>query len=99
MEQQLAACLREGQIAKFVENDEVHAGEIIGDASLTPGARFRLQSVDEIDGVEEPPAQTGADATARNSDGQMRFAGSRRGRDMAPDFWRVKRLFTMPSIL
>lgn len=27
---------REGQIAEFVENDEVHPGEVIGDASLTP---------------------------------------------------------------
>lgn len=53
MEQQLATGLREGQIAKFVENDEVFAGEIIGDASLTPSAGFRFQPVDEIDGVDE----------------------------------------------
>jgi hypothetical protein len=56
MKEQLAASLREGQIAEFVENYEVHPCEIIGDPSLTSGARFRLQSIDEIDGVEEPAA-------------------------------------------
>jgi len=64
-----------------------------------PGAGFRFQPVDEVDGVEEASTQAGANAASRNGDGQMRFAGSCRGRDMAPDFWRVKRLFTMPSIL
>ena len=41
MEQQLPAGLGEGEIAEFVEDDEVEAGEIIGDASLASGARFR----------------------------------------------------------
>jgi len=31
--------------------------------------------------------------------GVVGLVGVVRGRDMAPDFWRVKRLFTMPSIL
>ncbi len=99
MEEQLPAGLREGQIAEFVENDEVHPGEVIGDASLTPGARFRLQPIDEIDDIEEAPTQAGADAAARDGDGEMRLAGSGRGRDMAPDFWRMKRRSTTPSIL
>jgi hypothetical protein len=34
MEQQLTAGLGKGQIAEFVENDEVPPGEIFGDASL-----------------------------------------------------------------
>ena len=38
MEQQLPAGLGEGQIAQFVEDDEVEAGEIVGEASLTAGA-------------------------------------------------------------
>jgi hypothetical protein len=41
MEQQLPVGLGEGQIAEFVENDEVHAGEIVGDAALAAGARPR----------------------------------------------------------
>ena len=32
VEQQLSAGLREGQIAELVENDEVHAGEVVGEA-------------------------------------------------------------------
>jgi len=55
MEQQLSTSLSDGRITEFVENDEVDAGEIVGDATLAPGARFRFQPVDEIDGVEEPP--------------------------------------------
>ncbi len=77
MEEQLPAGLREGQIAEFVESDEVHPGEVIGDASLTPGARFRLQPIDEIDDIEEAPTQAGADAAARDGDGEMGLAGSR----------------------
>ena len=38
MEQQLSAGLGEGQIPAFVEDDEVQAGEIVGDASLAAGA-------------------------------------------------------------
>ena len=71
MEQQLPAGLGEGQIAEFVENDEVHAGEIVGDAALAAGARFGLQPVDEVDRVEEASAQFGADAAARDGDCEM----------------------------
>ena len=53
VEQQLAAGLGEGQIAEFVEDDEVEAREIIGDAALASGARLGLEPVDEIDGGEE----------------------------------------------
>ena len=38
MEQQLPAGLGEGQIAEFVEDDEVEAGEIIGETPLAAGA-------------------------------------------------------------
>ena len=40
MKEQLAAGLSEGQIAEFVENDEVHAGEIFGEPPLPAGAGF-----------------------------------------------------------
>ena len=45
MEQQLPAGLGKGQIAEFIENDEVTPGEIFGDPSLaaaTPSASSRL---------------------------------------------------------
>ena len=76
VEQQLAAGLGEGQIAEFVEDDEVEAGEIVGEPSLAAGATFGLEPVDEIDGVEEAAARAGADAASRDGDGQMRLAGA-----------------------
>ncbi len=75
MEEQLPAGLGERQVAEFVEDDEVHAGEIIGDPALAPGAGFGFEPVDEIDGGEEAPAGAGADAVARDGDGKMAFAG------------------------
>jgi hypothetical protein len=41
--------LGERQIAEFVEDDEIEAGEVIGDAALTSGARLGLEPIDEID--------------------------------------------------
>ena len=38
VEEQLAAGLREGQIAELVEDDEVEPGEVVGDAALPAGA-------------------------------------------------------------
>ena len=68
MEQQLPAGLGEGQIAEFVEDDEVEAGEIVGEASLAAGAAFGLEPIDEIDGGEEAAARPGADAASRDGD-------------------------------
>jgi hypothetical protein len=99
MEEQLPARLSKGQIAEFIEDDEVHSGEIFREAPLTARSRLGLQSCDEFDGVKKSAAFSSANATSGDRYGEMRLAGSRRGRDMAPDFWRVKRLFTMPSIL
>ena len=98
MEQQLPARLSEGQIAEFVEDDEVHAREIIGDAPLASGAGLGFEPVDEIDGGEEAPARSGSDAASRDGDGQMRLAGAGRDSDMAPGFWRAKRRSTTPFI-
>ncbi len=41
VEQQLAARLGEGEIAEFVENDEVEPRQIISEAALAPGAGRR----------------------------------------------------------
>src|SRR5271157_6133794 len=100
VEEKLAAGLGERQVAELVEDDEVHAGERIGDAALAPGARLGLELVDEIDGGEEAPAPSGADAASRNGDHCVRLAGAGRDSDMAPGFWRAKRqsTSTMPFI-
>ena len=41
VEQELSAGLRERQIAELIENDEVQAGEIVGEPSLAAGPRLR----------------------------------------------------------
>ncbi len=48
MEQELFAGLGEGQIAQFVQHDEVRPREVIGDAALPAGVGFGLQFVDQI---------------------------------------------------
>ena len=71
IEQQLPAGLGEGQIAQFVEDGEVEAGEIIGQPSLTAAAGLALQPVDQIDdGVEAAPGPA-ADAGAGDGDSEM----------------------------
>jgi hypothetical protein len=45
------------QIAEFVENDEVHSRELIGDDPTLPSVTgLDLEPVDEIDYVVEPAA-------------------------------------------
>lgn len=53
MEQELCAGLGEGQISEFVEDDEVEAGQVVGEAALPSDAVLGLEVVDEIDDVEE----------------------------------------------
>ena len=65
----------EGQIAQFVEDDEVHAGKIVSHAALAAGACFDLELDDEIDDVEEAAAGAGADAGPGDRDGEMGLAG------------------------
>jgi hypothetical protein len=51
----LAAGLGEREIAEFVEDDDVEASEMVGDASLASGSTFGLELIDEIDGVKKRP--------------------------------------------
>ena len=76
IEQQLTAGLGEGQIAEFIEDNEVHAGQVIGKPALPGIAGFDLEAIDEIDHVVEPPTDTGADAASGDGDGKMGFAGA-----------------------
>jgi hypothetical protein len=76
VEQELAAGLGEGQIAKFIEDNEVHAGQLIGEPTLPSIAGLRLEPVDEIDDVVEPAAGASADAASGDSDGEMSLAGA-----------------------
>ena len=47
MEQELPAGLGERQIAEFIQDDEVEAGKIIGEAPLTAGPSLGLEPVDQ----------------------------------------------------
>ena len=76
VEQQLAAGLSERQVAEFVEDDEVHPGQMLGDATLPSVAGLDLQAVDEVDHVVEAAAGTGSDAASGNSYGQMGLTGT-----------------------
>ena len=60
MEQKLATGLSERQVAKFVEDDEVHPGQMLGDTTLPSVTGLDLEAVDEVDDVVEAPAGTGS---------------------------------------
>jgi hypothetical protein len=68
--------VRERQIAELVEDDEVHASQVIGKPSLPRVAGFGLEPVDEIDHVVESAAGAGSNATSSDGDGQVGFAGA-----------------------
>src|ERR1700759_4204796 len=76
VEQELAARLGEGKIAQLVENDEVHAGQMLGEPALSSVAGLGLEPVDEIDDVVEAAAGSIADTASRDGDGQMGLAGA-----------------------
>ena len=56
MKQELSASLSERQIAELIEDDEVEAGEIIGEPSLAAPPPFSLEPIDQIDGIVEATA-------------------------------------------
>ena len=76
VEQQLAAGLGEGQIAQFVEHDEVEAAEMVGELALPAGAGLGVKLVDEVDDVEEAAAGAAADAGADDRDGDVGLSGA-----------------------
>ena len=56
MEEQLATGLGEGEIAEFIEHDEVEPGQVIGNLALAAGAGLGVEPVDQIDDIEEAAA-------------------------------------------
>jgi len=95
MEEQSSSGSAERQVAKLVENDEIGVGEPGCDLASFSLALLLFESVDEFDGGEEPYALAvmldGLDADRR---GEVRFARAGRDSDMAPGFWRARRLST-----
>ena len=74
VEEKLATGLGEGQIAEFVQHDEVHPGQMLGKPSLPSIAGLGLEAVDEVDHVEEAAAGTRSDAASCDGNGQVGFA-------------------------
>jgi len=68
--------LCEGQIAEFIQDQEVEAGYQIGRPALTFCAGFSIELVHQIDHIEEPATPPFSDAGAGNADGEVGFAGS-----------------------
>ena len=54
MEEELSSGLSERQITEFIEDDEVHSGQVIGEPTLPSVAGLGLEPVDEIDHVVKP---------------------------------------------
>src|SRR4051812_18171415 len=74
VEEKLATGLGEGQIAEFIQHDEVHPGQMLGEPTLPSIAGLGLEAIDEVDDVEEAAAGTGSDAASGDGDGQVGFA-------------------------
>ena len=76
VEEQLPAGLSEGQVAEFVEDDEVASDELVCGTALASGTEFGLEVVDQVDDVVAPAACALSDAGPRDGDGEMGFAGA-----------------------
>ena len=75
-EQGLPSGACEGQVAQFVDDDEVAPAHGLGEASLASLAMFLLQEVDQFDGIEEAAADAAADAGAGDRHAQVRLSGA-----------------------
>ena len=82
MEEKLATGLGKGQISEFVQDDEVHPGQMLSKPALTSVAGLNLEAVDEVDDIIEAATGTGSDAGSRDGDGQMGLAGAHRADDI-----------------
>jgi len=76
MEQQLAAGLGEGQVAEFVDDDEVDPGELVDEGAGATVAQLALQAVDEVDRVEEADPATAVHGVGADGDGEVALAGA-----------------------
>lgn len=74
VEEERATGLGEGQIAEFIQHDEVHPGQMLGEPSLPSVAGLGLEAIDEVDYVEEAAAGTGSDAASGDGNGQVGLA-------------------------
>ena len=76
VEQQLATGLGEGQVAEFVEDDEVASDELVRGTVLASGAEFGLEVVDQVDDVVAAATGALSDTGAGDGDGEMGLSGA-----------------------
>ncbi len=57
------------EIAHLVEDDQVHAGEMLGEPVLPTVACLGLDPIDEVDDVVKASSDTIADTASGDSDG------------------------------
>jgi hypothetical protein len=76
VEQELAAGLSERKVAKFVKDDEVHPGQMLGDTALPSVTGLRLKPIDEVDYVVKATAGTRPDAASGDGYGHMCLASA-----------------------
>ena len=77
MEEQLPAGPGERQVAKLVQDDQVEAGEGVGQASGLALGLLPFKLVDQVQQVEEAYPCPVTDALDADSDAQVRLAGAR----------------------
>jgi len=78
VKQQRTAGLAEGQITQFVEDDQIHAQQSLGDPPGFAVVLFALQQIDQIDrGVEAHALAVPGDAGHGQRSGQVGFTGAR----------------------
>jgi hypothetical protein len=76
VEQQLSAGLAERQVAQFVDDDEIVAQQVLGQATAAAGGLFLLELVDQIDQVEEAAPGAGADDRGSDANGEMSLSSA-----------------------
>ena len=95
MEEQGPAGGAERQVAQLVKDDEIGVGEPRRDLAGFALKLLLFESVDEFDGGEEPYAlAVMLDGLDADGCGEMRLPRAGRDSDMAPGFWRARRLST-----
>ena len=76
MEQQLPTGLAERQVAEFIDDDEIVAQQLLGQAATASGGLLLFELVDEIDEVEEAAPGARSDDGCGYADAEMGLTGA-----------------------
>ena len=100
MEEQLTAGLAKRQISEFVDDDEIVAQQLLGQAAAFAGGLFLFQLIDQVDKIVEAAPGTRPDDRRGDGNAQMGFAGAWRNSDILPGISsRARRSFTIAITL